>query len=129
MADAYTKPSLGRRWETYQPSKTVLFWACAATVVATVVVGFNWGGWVTGGTALKQSDSARIVAHVELGTALCVERFGAATDAPAQLAALALLTNSTERRQFVEAGGWATMPGQTAPDRLVATGCVTALTA
>ena len=48
MAD---KLSLSRRWEKYSPSKTLLFWACALCIVATMVVGFGWGGWVTGSTA------------------------------------------------------------------------------
>lgn len=39
-----TKPSLSRRWENYQPSKTMLVWACIAAAIATIVVGFSWGG-------------------------------------------------------------------------------------
>ena len=39
-----TKPSLAQRWENYQPTKGTLFMACAATAVATMIVGFNWGG-------------------------------------------------------------------------------------
>ena len=34
MAD---KMSLSQRWEKYNPSKTVLFWACALCVVGTMV--------------------------------------------------------------------------------------------
>jgi len=28
-----------------------LVWACVATAVATMIIGFSWGGWVTGGTS------------------------------------------------------------------------------
>ena len=30
-----TKKSLSRRWEDYQPSKSMLVWACIAAVIAT----------------------------------------------------------------------------------------------
>jgi hypothetical protein len=40
-----SKTSIFQRWESYQPSKSTLVWACAATAVATMIVGFSWGGW------------------------------------------------------------------------------------
>ena len=43
--------SLSQRFADYRPSKTVLFWSCAGCVAATMIIGFTWGGWVTGGTA------------------------------------------------------------------------------
>ena len=53
-----TKRSLSRRWEDYQPSKTMLVWTCIAAIVATMVVGFSWGGWVTGGTSQAMAATA-----------------------------------------------------------------------
>lgn len=122
-----TKPSLSRRWEDYQPSKTILVWACIAAIIATIVVGFNWGGWVTGGTSQKLAASASDTARGELASAICVERFKAAPDASAKLVEFKAVTDSYKKRQFIEAGGWATMPGQTTPDRLGVLGCATAL--
>src|SRR5689334_1097416 len=58
VATQSSKPSLARRWEDYQPGKSTLFWACAATVIATLIVGFNWGGWVTGGTSRSLAATA-----------------------------------------------------------------------
>lgn len=43
--------SITQRFESYQPSKTFLVWACVATAVATMIIGFIWAGWVTGGTS------------------------------------------------------------------------------
>jgi len=123
-----TKPSLSRRWEDYQPSKTILVWACIAAVIATIVVGFSWGGWVTGGTSQPMAKAAGDTARGELASAICVERFNAAPDAAAKLAEFKAIPDSYKKRQFVEAGGWATMPGQTSPDRRGAEGCATALT-
>lgn len=122
-----TKPSLSRRWEDYQPSKTILVWACIAAVIATIVVGFSWGGWVTGGTSQTMAKAAGDTARGELASAICVERFNTAPDAAAKLAEFKAIPDSYKKRQFVEAGGWATMPGQTTPDTRGAEGCVTAL--
>jgi hypothetical protein len=122
-----TKRSLSRRWEDYQPSKTTLVWACIAAMIATIVVGFSWGGWVTGGTSQAMATLAGKTARGELASAICIERFNAAPDAIARLAEFKALADNYKQRQFVEAGGWATMPGQTTPDRLVVQGCTTAL--
>ncbi|PWK61965.1 hypothetical protein [Aminobacter sp. AP02] len=124
-----TKPSLSRRWEDYQPSKTMLVWACIAAMIATIVVGFSWGGWVTGGTSQKMAATAGDTARGELASAICLERFNAAPDAAMKLAEFKAIPDSFKKWQFVEAGGWATMPGQTSPDRLGAQACSTALSA
>ena len=124
-----TKPSFSRRWEDYQPSKTMLVWACIAAVIATIVVGFSWGGWVTGGTSQTMAKAAGDTARGELASAICVERFNAAPDAAAKLAEFKAIPDSYKKRQFVEAGGWATMPGTTDPDRRGAEACATALAA
>lgn len=124
-----TKPSFSRRWEDYQPSKTMLVWACIAAVIATIVVGFSWGGWVTGGTSQNMAKAAGDTARGDLASAICVERFNAAPDSAAKLAEFKAIPDSFKKRQFVESGGWATMPGQTTPDRLGVQACATALAA
>src|SRR3954454_14962102 len=83
---ATIKRSLSRRWDDYQPSKTVLFWSCAAAAIATMIVGFGWGGWVTGGTSRSMATTAAQEARGELASSICVERFLAASDSAAQLA-------------------------------------------
>ena len=55
------KQSFARRFEDYQPTKSTLAWACIATALATMIIGFSWGGWVTGGTsrsAMTAGDAA-----------------------------------------------------------------------
>ncbi|WP_037083723.1 hypothetical protein [Neorhizobium vignae] len=124
-----SKNSIAQRFDGYQPSKTVLVWACFVTVIATIVVGFNWGGWVTGGSSRASSVTAADTARGELATAICVHRFNAAPDAATKLTELKAIPDSYRKRQFIEAGGWATMPGQTSADSRVAEGCSTALAA
>lgn len=124
---ATTKRSLSRRWDDYQPSKTMLFWGCAAAAVATIIIGFGWGGWVTGGTSRTMAAAAAQEARGELASAICVERFMAAPGSAARLVELKAIPDIYKKRQFIEAGGWATMPGQTSADRDGAEGCAAAL--
>ena len=108
------KRSLGQRWEASRPTKTALFWSCAGCVVATIVVGFTWGGWTTGRTAHAVAEEAALNSRNELAAAVCVDRFKAASGAPAQLVALKALS-SWNRGDFVEKGGWAAMPDKIEP--------------
>jgi hypothetical protein len=108
------RPAVGRRWESYQPSKGLWFWSCAACVVATMVVGFAWGGWVTGGTATRMASDAANAAQANMASASCVTRFNKGPDAVAQLAALKK-ADSYDRSDMIKKGGWATMPGDTNP--------------
>ena len=109
-----TKRSLGQRWEASRPTKTLTFWSCAGCAVATIVVGFTWGGWTTGGTARSMAQDAALGSRNELAAAVCADRFKAAADGPAQLVALKAL-GSWDRGTFVEKGGWPAMPDKVAP--------------
>jgi hypothetical protein len=122
------KRSLGQRWEDSQPSKTLTFWSCAACVAATMVVGFTWGGWTTGRTAHAMAEEAALNSRNELAAAVCVDRFKAAGDAPAQLVALKAL-GGWDRGSFVEKGGWAAMPDKVDPGKGAARLCADKLAA
>jgi hypothetical protein len=119
--------SLQQRWNDLQPTKTMLFWSCAGSVVAALVVGFTWGGWVTGGTARDMSASAGDQSRYELASVICVERFLAAPDARVQLAELKAIDSSFRQRQFIEDGGWATMPSRDSAARQAADLCAKVL--
>ncbi len=113
----YGKRSLSQRWDELQPSKTMLAWACAGSIAATLVVGFSWGGWVTGGTAQDMAAKVGDEARGQLASVVCAESFMASPDAAVQLAALKEIDSSYQQRQFVEKGGWAVMPGEDSSDR------------
>jgi hypothetical protein len=109
--DSGSRSSFSQRFEEFRPSKTVLFWSCAACVVLTMIVGFSWGGWVTGGTAQDMVEEAVESSREQVAAALCVERFMDAGDAGVQLASLKEITSSYRQSEFIEDGGWATLPG------------------
>ena len=46
------------RIANYQPTKTVWLWSMVGVAVLTMVLGFTWGGWVTGGTASDRAEEA-----------------------------------------------------------------------
>jgi hypothetical protein len=91
----------------YQASKTVLFWACAGSVVVATIVGFSWGGWTTGGSAQEMAEESAAQARQEMAAVVCVDRFMAAPDAGVQLTALQEITSPSTQGKFVQDGGWA----------------------
>lgn len=100
----------------------------AAGAVALAVVGFSWGGWVTGGTAQGMADDAARDASTSIVASLCVNNFAAGPDAKAQLAKLKE-TRRYDRDDFIEDGGWANIPGLEDGMRGVADACADRLAA
>lgn len=107
MAD---QQSWTKRVEKFRASKTQVFWACAICIVATAIVGFSWGGWVTGATAREMTTKAAMEARAELAASFCVYAFAKEPDAATKLAALKG-SDSWKRSEFIEKGGWVTVPG------------------
>jgi hypothetical protein len=97
-------------FDQYQPNKVGLFWACVGSVILAMVVGFSWGGWVTGGTAREMAEESAAQARQELVAVVCVDRFMAAPDAGDQLTALKEITSPYTQGKFVQDGGWAIIP-------------------
>ena len=48
------KVSFSEKLREARPSKKIVAVLMVATAVLTMIVGFNWGGWVTGGHFLPQ---------------------------------------------------------------------------
>lgn len=100
---------IGERWSEFKPSKTMWFWTAAGAAVATMIIGFTAGGWVTGGSARSMAEDAARDGRAELASALCVEKFTASATA----ANLTELKEASRYQQdnFIEDGGWATFAG------------------
>jgi hypothetical protein len=99
-----------------------LAWGAVAGAAACLLVGFTWGGWVTGGSARATAATAARDAVVTALAPICAERFRAQADAPAQIAALGK-ASSWERGSLVEKSGFALMPGSKTSDSDVARAC------
>jgi hypothetical protein len=116
------KVNITTRWTNIEPTKSFVFWACVATAVLTIFVGFKWGGWVTGGGAREMAESYAIEARADLAVASCVERFNHGPDSGARLAALRK-TDSWMRGSYMDKAGWATPVGAGEPVQLAGERC------
>ena len=100
----------------------------AVGAAALAIVGFTWGGWVTGGTAKEMaSDQAKLEVVAAL-VPICIQQ---SSQDPQVVETLAQLreASSYQRNDMLMKAGWATMPGASDPDRNVAKACVKALAA
>jgi len=98
----------------------------AIGAVATMIVGFSWGGWTLGGTARHMADTQASSAVVAALAPICVAQFQSAADAPARLAELKKIS-SWQQDAFIEKGGWDKMPGGKSVDSGVARACANML--
>ena len=95
------------------------FWGAAGGAVAATIVGFVWGGWVTGGRADTDATQRANAAVVAALAPVCVERFQRAADVTANLASLKKI-DSWSQGEFIEKGGWAMTPGSKPYDQVSA---------
>lgn len=94
--------------------------------VAVMIVGFSWGGWMTGGGA---NELAADRAQDEVIAALVPICLQISQDDPDRVAKMATITEATayQRRDAVMEAGWATVPGAKAPNRDLAQACIDVL--
>ena len=81
----------------------------AVGAIATLFVGFYWGGWVTGGSAkemVQRSSSSAVVAAL---SPICVDKFQQSANAATTVELRKV--SSYQQGTFIEKGGWVTLPG------------------
>jgi hypothetical protein len=106
-------------------TKPALYGAASGAVLLAIV-GFTWGGWVTGGSA---QDLAAKQSASDLAAALtpyCVARSHADINAAAVLTEFNAAP-SYSRRAIIEKAGWATPLGAETPNKDLAQACALAL--
>jgi hypothetical protein len=109
-----------RRWSPPQ-----MAWSSIITIVVVMAVGFSWFDlpgfdWVTDRGANRMVQGA----VTERLVPICVAQ---ARQAPAEDLVVFRATKVWDRRELVEAKGWATMPGSSSPDSAIAQPCAEAL--
>ncbi|SEO71670.1 hypothetical protein SAMN04490248_11049 [Salinihabitans flavidus] len=77
-------------------------WGAIGGAIVAMVIGFAWGGWVTGGTARQMQASGAETAIVQAFTPLCVAK---AEQEPEQIALLKE-ERRYQRDNFVVEAGW-----------------------
>ena len=93
--------------------------------IATLFIGFYWGGWSLGSAVQKQVEAAEQASIVRVLAPICADKFQRSADAGVNLAALKK-TDSWMRDDLIVKAGWATFPGSE-PDRKVAEACANLL--
>ena len=116
------KPSYRQRWDKVRPTKWVLVWFCLGSVIGALIVGFTWGGWVTGGSARGMAVRSGKDAVVQRLAPICVYQFNQDPEKDQKLTELKEMS-VYQRDDYVEEQGWATMPGEEEPDSKVAGEC------
>ena len=103
-------------------------WIQGAVVgaVAAAIIGFTWGGWVTGGSADRRVAVASHDGAVAALASICADRFRSQGDAAVKLVELSKVS-SWERGRFIESSGFALMPGNKTVDSDVARACAESL--
>ena len=113
-----------------QLSKKAALGLMLVAAVLTMIVGFKWGGWVTGGAVAKQVSAGAQSAVTLRLTPICVAQFNLDAQKTPKLAELKAIDEFIfGEPDYVGKQGWATMPGETRPDNQVAGACAQLLMA
>jgi uncharacterized YccA/Bax inhibitor family protein len=97
-------------------------WAAIGGAILTMIIGFAWGGWVTGGTAQSRAEEMAADAVVARLVPICVAQFNQDQEKDKKLKELKE-KSSWGRDTYVKEQGWATMPYEKEPDSSVADKC------
>ena len=108
-------------------SLTRLMQGAAAGAVATMFVGFYWGGWSLGSTADKLAKARAEQAVVVALAPVCADKFSALPDADAKKAVLSKVESWKRRDEFPQE--LVTLPGESYPSSALVDACSTLLLA
>jgi hypothetical protein len=100
-----------------------LLQGAAAGAIATMVVGFYWGGWSLGSTADKMAKERSNLAVVAALAPVCADKFRALPDAEAKKAALSKADSWKRRDEFPTE--LVTLPGESYPSSALVDACST----
>jgi hypothetical protein len=101
-------------------------WGAVAGSVLTMIIGFGWGGWMTGSGAERVALARTQTAVTTALVPVCLAKSKADPGAVKKLGALRALTSSWDQRDAVLQAGWATV-GEGEANREVAEACATHL--
>jgi hypothetical protein len=110
------------------PNVKPALWGAAGGAVALAILGFTWGGWVTGSSATTMADKQANAEVAKVLAPICFLQFNQQPGAAAKLAELRGITSIYMKASFIEKSGAATMPGSDKMVRGVSQACADLLT-
>jgi len=102
-------------------------WSAIGGAALLAVVGFNYGGWVTSGTAAAMAKEIAADAIADRLGAICVAQLNRDTAKVQRLEEMKG-KDSWDRGRYIEKYSWAVMPGEDKADSKVADACAKHLT-
>ncbi len=103
----------------------LLLQGAAAGAVATMFVGFYWGGWSIASTADKMARERSELAVVAALAPVCADKFRALPDSEAKKVALSKVETWKRRDEFPKE--LITLPGESYPSSALVDACYTLL--
>jgi hypothetical protein len=100
------------------------FWGFAAGAGVAMIVGFGWGGWTTSGTTSKVAQEAVTASQASI----CVAQFMKDPNHTKKIKEFQG-TESYNRSDLIETGGWDKMPGQDKATYGVSSACAVGIEA
>jgi len=100
----------------------LILWSALGGGIVLAVIGFNWGGWVTGGAAEAMAKEVAANAVAERLGMICAAQINLDSEKGRKLKQLKE-QDVWEKGRYIEKEGWATMPGDDKPERGVADAC------
>jgi hypothetical protein len=97
-------------------------WGAVGGAILLAVVGFNWGGWVTGGAAAEMAKATAADAVAERLGSICVAQSNVDSEREQKLTEMKT-KDSWDVGRYIEKQSWAIMPGEDKPDSKVADAC------
>ena len=102
--------------------------SAAGGAIVLAVIGFNWGGWVTTGSAEAMAKETAANAVAERLGSICVAQFNGDSDKGQKLKEMKE-KDTWDTGRYIEKQSWAIMPGEDKPDSKVADACAKQLAA
>ena len=104
-----------------------LLQGAAVGAIATILIGFNWGGWSLGSTADRMATEQSKLAVVAVLAPVCADKFRAQPDAAAKTVALSKVYPWKRAEEFPKE--LVTLPGETNPSSALVDACYALLLA
>jgi hypothetical protein len=105
-----------------RPSLTRLLQGACIGSLATVLLGFSWGGWTLGGTAREMAVNATSEALVAVLAPMCADKLRNDPNGSLSLVGFRKV-EPWQQPLYIGRGGWAMFPGMRSPDFAIAQEC------
>jgi hypothetical protein len=104
-------------------------WSGLAGAVATMMVGFTYGGWMLGSSAETLAEQRSAAAVIQALVPVCIGQSKADPEFAGKLTQLKALTSPYQQREFIMSAGWATVAAAEKPSSSLAEACAKVLLA